>query len=52
LRRAQRVAETVYDRQQDATVPGALYYHAVRIEPAWASEKKRVATIGQHIFYE
>jgi hypothetical protein len=50
--RAQRAAEAVYDRQQEVSVPDALFYHAVRIEPAWASEKKRVARIGQHIFYE
>jgi len=51
-RRAQRAAEAVYDQQREASVSGALFYHAVRIEPAWASEKKCVARIGNHIFYE
>jgi spore germination cell wall hydrolase CwlJ-like protein len=50
--RAVRVAETVYDKQQDPTVEDALFYHADTIEPGWAREKKRVAKIGSHIFYE
>jgi len=51
-RLAQRAAAAVYDKQREPTVTGALYYHAARIEPAWAAEKRRVAKIGNHIFYE
>ena len=51
-RSARKAAEIVYDRQRDPLVSGALFYHATRIEPAWAAEKKRVAQIGNHIFYE
>jgi spore germination cell wall hydrolase CwlJ-like protein len=51
-RSAMKAAQIVYDGQQEATVPQALFYHADRIEPAWAAEKTRVATIGRHIFYE
>ena len=29
----------------------ALYFHATTITPAWRSLKKRVARIGNHIFY-
>ncbi len=50
--RAVRAAETVYDRQQDPTVQGALFYHADSIEPRWAKTKIQVAKIGRHIFYE
>ena len=51
-RRARRAASIVYDAQQEATVAGALFYHADRIEPAWAGKKVRVAQIGAHVFYE
>ena len=51
-RRARRAAEIVYDRQRDPLVPGALFYHADRIRPDWAPEKKRLGQIGRHIFYE
>lgn len=50
--RALRSAEAVYDKQQDPTVNGALFYHADSIEPRWAREKNKVAKIGSHIFYE
>jgi spore germination cell wall hydrolase CwlJ-like protein len=29
----------------------ALYFHATTIKPAWRSLKKRVARIGNHVFY-
>jgi len=45
-------AETIYDGQQAPTVHGALFYHADSIEPRWASSKKQIAKIGNHIFYE
>jgi spore germination cell wall hydrolase CwlJ-like protein len=50
--RALRVAETIYDKQQEPTVKGALYYHADSIEPNWAKSKNRITKIGRHIFYE
>jgi len=51
-RTARKAAEVAYDRTEDATVPGALFYHADRMRPDWAAEKKQVAHIGRHIFYE
>lgn len=52
-RRAQAVAETVYDNSHEAPlVEGALFYHATRVTPAWATDKTRVARIGRHLFYE
>ncbi len=50
--RARRAAEAIYDKQHEPAIPGALFYHADRIEPSWASEKERIAKIGRHIFYE
>jgi len=51
-RRAVKAAEAIYDKQQEPTVKGALFYHSDSIEPSWAREKKQVATIGSHMFYE
>jgi len=48
---AMRVAETVYDGHSMSVVPGALFYHATYVNPYWASSKKVVAKIGNHIFY-
>ena len=30
---------------------GATYYHTKQVKPYWSKEFKRVAVIGQHIFY-
>lgn len=46
------VAIATYDKQEAPTVPGALFYHAERINPRWSRSKKLVATIGSHKFYE
>ena len=46
------VAVAVYDNQEVANVPGALFYHAERISPRWSKTKKMVAKIGHHKFYE
>jgi len=49
--RAWRVAETVYTGRRRPELKGALYYHAVYAHPSWSGEKRRVATIGNHVFY-
>jgi spore germination cell wall hydrolase CwlJ-like protein len=51
-RRATAVASSVYDNQEAPLVDGALYYHAIRVTPAWARTKAQVARIGRHVFYE
>jgi N-acetylmuramoyl-L-alanine amidase len=48
---ARRVAEDVYYRRAPPTVQGALHFHARRIQPSWAKQRPRVATIGRHEFY-
>jgi spore germination cell wall hydrolase CwlJ-like protein len=40
---AQKVAADVYYRRAP--------FHATYVKPSWASERKRVARIGSHIFY-
>ena len=49
--RAVEVATAVYDGEHAPSVPNALYYHAKHIKPRWANTNRRVATIGQHVFY-
>lgn len=45
------VATVVYHGYYEPVVPDALFYHATSVNPYWASSKKMVARIGNHIFY-
>ncbi|HLQ13120.1 MAG TPA: cell wall hydrolase [Steroidobacteraceae bacterium] len=45
------VASAAYEDLHEPLVPGALYYHATSVRPAWSKSRKAVATIGRHIFY-
>jgi N-acetylmuramoyl-L-alanine amidase len=49
--RAWQVAEEVYYQRRSPALHGALFFHATHIQPAWAQEKRRVARIGNHVFY-
>jgi N-acetylmuramoyl-L-alanine amidase len=49
---AMRVATAVYDDVAMPIVPDALFYHTTAIHPYWAKNKKTVAKIGNHVFYE
>ena len=49
--RAWKIAEEVYDEDAEPRVEGALFYHSRYIRPRWAKRKRRIAKIGQHIFY-
>ena len=31
--------------------PGAMFFHAASMRPAWSDEHERIAQIGDHIFY-
>jgi spore germination cell wall hydrolase CwlJ-like protein len=31
---------------------GALYYHAIYVEPGWSQDLRRTARIGRHLFYK
>lgn len=51
-RNAYTVAEKVYrENQRSEKTKDALFYHANYVNPAWASEKTKIAKIGHHIFY-
>jgi len=45
------VANAVYNDTYMPLVPDALYYHATRVRPYWANDRRVVARIGNHIFY-
>lgn len=46
-----KAAESVYLKPESVQLKGALFYHATRIRPRWAKQKKRIKRIGRHIFY-
>ena len=50
-KQAMAVASAAYEDQHEPLVPGALFYHATSVHPAWSRTRKAVATIGKHIFY-
>ena len=50
-KQAMDVATIVYDGHYQPIVPNALFYHATSVNPYWASSKRLVARIGNHIFY-
>jgi spore germination cell wall hydrolase CwlJ-like protein len=50
-KQAMDIAAAVYDGQHQPLVPDALFYHATYVNPYWASSKRVVARIGNHIFY-
>jgi len=50
-KKALKIAEIVYENPESVQLQGALFYHATRIKPRWAKQKKRIKKIGHHIFY-
>jgi len=46
-----RVAKKVYDGDYIPILNGALFYHALYVNPRWARTMKPLARIGDHIFY-
>ena len=51
---SQRVARELLDggyADYQAKYRDAIYFHATRIKPTWAHQKRRVERIGGHIFY-
>lgn len=54
--RAYMLAEAALKQRQagaltEAIPQSALFYHSTKVQPAWTSALKRVASIGSHIFY-
>ncbi len=50
-KQAMAVASAAYEDMHEPLVPGALFYHATSVRPAWSRTRKAVATIGKHVFY-
>jgi N-acetylmuramoyl-L-alanine amidase len=50
--RALAIAESVYYERYTPALKGATHFHASYIKPDWAKQKRRVAKIGRHIFYQ
>lgn len=48
-RTAAAIARIAIDEAWASPVPKALYFHATRVSPNWG--KRRVASIGRHVFY-
>lgn len=50
---AEKIADDVINKRHTAIFSkDVLYYHADYVKPAWASAKKKVRVIGNHIFYK
>lgn len=48
---AQALAVEVMLGHEPDPTRGALFYHTVKVKPAWAPKLERVAQIGTHVFY-
>jgi spore germination cell wall hydrolase CwlJ-like protein len=50
--RAQEIAEEVYHGRHAPVLNGALFFHATHVKPEWVGERRRIARIGNHVFYK
>ena len=50
-RQALIIAELFIDGAEASEVGDATHYHTVHVQPSWQDESKRVALVGEHIFY-
>jgi hypothetical protein len=50
-RRAVAIARIAREQATPEVAPGALFYHAAYVRPAWSHRRTRIAQIGEHIFY-
>ena len=46
------IARQVHDNKVVSIVGAAMFYHSKEVNPKWNAKMNKVATIGQHIFYE
>jgi hypothetical protein len=49
-RKAVAIARIALDDTADGAAPKALFFHATRVSPRWRG-LKRIATVGNHVFY-
>ena len=45
------LARSFLDSEKVSEVGNATHYHAATVQPYWAAEDKRVARVGNHLFY-
>ena len=51
-RESQKIAENILiSKKHYGIIGNAMYFHADYVDPLWASEKRLIAQIGNHIFY-
>ena len=50
-KKAWEIAKAAYYNKEETQLNGALFYHATYVKPSWASHKKPIAKIDNHIFY-
>ena len=50
-RTAVAVAMVAQEKRLAQVAPGALFYHAAYVKPAWSHQHQRIAQIGDQIFY-
>ncbi len=44
--------EVLHYDKRSSIIGNALFFHSKRVRPGWSYRMRRVANIGQHIFYE
>jgi len=49
---ARQIAGEVLNPERTPTLYGALFYHSIDVKPVWAKQRKQLARIGRHIFYQ
>ncbi len=50
-RTAVAIAAIAKEDHPSQVAPGALFYHAAYIQPAWSQKRRKIARIGDQVFY-
>lgn len=51
--RSRQIAEELLNQKVSENITGdALFFHARRVNPRWASKMRRTVSIGRHLFYK
>lgn len=50
-RQAVAIARIAQASMWRTVAPAALYFHAARVQPRWGGDAKRIAQLGNHVFY-
>lgn len=52
LKIAEKIAKLSRKELQKALPYATIFYHSKKVKPFWAGSKKRVAVLGNHVFYK